>query len=837
MRKFLLAFIMFLALLPALTFAQVSANWQLVKDGVITKEWIVTITNDGTNDRYVYPRFVIDSYNFTDMDFDVKFYIEKEVQVIRNVSEVLYYVDSPQTFNYSDLNITKDDLVEGCYDNGDNQTFTCVMKEPVYGDVEKVFTEKRWVELNATTVYLENAVEYDVGRILVNKNSNVRLKVVLNDKYGRAGRIGVFIDGKYYHPWFFFNWGWRKEITFENLVSINLSNYTRFINISYEPEMNVDFSDLRFTYYDPNSGEQEIPYFIYDKVNGSWAYVAVKIPFIPANDNSTVYMYYGNPDASDNSDPNAFQFYDDFYDLNNWIIDNTHGQVYVTSDGFLYLRIVDPWWGVSAYTKDKFYVGAGFEVAILNAIDPNPHFWQHNQKTVLDEATPSLVADVFYHYGSPGYARFRYKNIADSVVSLSTARANNQYHDYYIREFNHELWYYRDTTLQNHVTDAKFSGNIWLRFVAAGIGSWQKIDKVYVRSYVYPEPAYSFSAPQRADMPPVVNILFPPENAYTNENKIEFVVIDDFNSTLKVYVYLNNTLIYQNLSYINNTKITLNPPMQEGSYTLTVVASDWQANGSASRTFDFHPTFYLYVKQKYAIVPEGGTQEINLSTSLPNAYIEWWTYDFNTESDKIVEPMDWIPNSTYNFTKTFTCDGNYVVMYNIIVNDSNQSFTSTNYSFLCGKLVQIAPVVSGKTSRGTYGGGGALESALATIQMKSDSVSLNVGTCITHHVVARLKYSYLTYNGKLYIEGLDGMVKYNENVQLNPGENFIPIRICGTSAGDYTGKVILETKLGQYESTLNIQVKESLSQSIMKYISLNTIVLLAIAYFILRNLR
>jgi len=86
--------------------------------------------------------------------------------------------------------------------------------------------------------------------------------------------------------------------------------------------MTSDFSDIRFT-YENSSGEYEIPYWIEKKVDSSWAYVWVKIPEIPANDNATVYVYYGNSLATSESNGTATwivfeDFEDGTYDTNRW---------------------------------------------------------------------------------------------------------------------------------------------------------------------------------------------------------------------------------------------------------------------------------------------------------------------------------------------------------------------------------------------------------------------------------------------------------------------------------------------------------------------------------------
>ena len=108
-----------------------------------------------------------------------------------------------------------------------------------------------------------------------------------------------------------------RPITITEQSGNTLTDYQVAINITYDSDMQSDFDDLRFTWLNTSNNEEvEISYWIESKVDGSWAYVWVKVPEIPANDNATVYVYYGNPSATSESNGTAvFEFFDDFDDL------------------------------------------------------------------------------------------------------------------------------------------------------------------------------------------------------------------------------------------------------------------------------------------------------------------------------------------------------------------------------------------------------------------------------------------------------------------------------------------------------------------------------------------
>ena len=107
--------------------------------------------------------------------------------------------------------------------------------------------------------------------------------------------------------WWNTTWGHYKTITFTN-NGVGAINNTVFVNVSHEPSMNADFSDLRFV----TAGGTEYDYWIEDKSNGNFADVWIRIPSMPNGDTSFS-MYYNNTAASTASNGfNAWAGFDDF---------------------------------------------------------------------------------------------------------------------------------------------------------------------------------------------------------------------------------------------------------------------------------------------------------------------------------------------------------------------------------------------------------------------------------------------------------------------------------------------------------------------------------------------
>ncbi|MEM2445918.1 MAG: DUF2341 domain-containing protein [Candidatus Bathyarchaeia archaeon] len=90
-----------------------------------------------------------------------------------------------------------------------------------------------------------------------------------------------------------------------------------------------DFADIRFT---ADDGVTKIPYWIGEKVDGDYAYVWVKVPYIGMWWLETyIYIYYGNPTAvSESNGVETFIFFDDFEtgDFSRW--DSASGWEIVT---------------------------------------------------------------------------------------------------------------------------------------------------------------------------------------------------------------------------------------------------------------------------------------------------------------------------------------------------------------------------------------------------------------------------------------------------------------------------------------------------------------------------
>jgi|GEM_PF-3127661 len=92
--------------------------------------------------------------------------------------------------------------------------------------------------------------------------------------------------------WWNFDWNLRRPVTITNTTSAQTDYQVRVV-VPRCPEMQSDFDDLRFT----TSTGVLLSHWL-EAYDSTQAIVWVKVPSIPANGSTTIYIYYGNPSAS-----------------------------------------------------------------------------------------------------------------------------------------------------------------------------------------------------------------------------------------------------------------------------------------------------------------------------------------------------------------------------------------------------------------------------------------------------------------------------------------------------------------------------------------------------------
>ena len=105
----------------------------------------------------------------------------------------------------------------------------------------------------------------------------------------------------------------RIPITIEASTDWELNDFQVKVQVGYQPHMQPDFVDLRFTTED---GKTLLPFWRESFQSSTSAVFWVKVPKVPAKPGTaTIYLYYGNPLAASRSNIHTtFLFADDFQD-------------------------------------------------------------------------------------------------------------------------------------------------------------------------------------------------------------------------------------------------------------------------------------------------------------------------------------------------------------------------------------------------------------------------------------------------------------------------------------------------------------------------------------------
>lgn len=179
---------------------------------------------------------------------------------------------------------------------------------PIPGiEVRFSVTNTSVLSLNATTALTNSD---GVARVEASALANGSVKV-----YAFAGDGGDVLSINVVNLtasfWAYPSWGYRIPIYIQERSGNNLPGFQVLIQLDSSfnwSAVNLDGSDIRFADVSGNA----IDYWIEEWNYGTSAKIWVKVN-LSANENKTIYMYYGNPTANSQSDGNkVFIFFDDF---------------------------------------------------------------------------------------------------------------------------------------------------------------------------------------------------------------------------------------------------------------------------------------------------------------------------------------------------------------------------------------------------------------------------------------------------------------------------------------------------------------------------------------------
>jgi hypothetical protein len=200
--------------------------------------------------------------------------------------------------------------------------------------------------------------------------------------------------------WYYTSWSRRAPVTINNTGSA-LTDYQVRVDVTYDADINPDFSDVRFVDSDDST---ELSHWRESYIDSTSAIFWVKVPSIPSG-SKVIYMYYGNAAASSASDGDAtFEFFDDFPGTsldttNKWDVINPGAGTYWVSGGLLTIESDGDWFGANddslyVVSKSSFSFNYAAE-SLINQIgsDSYPRFFGLRASSATDSRMFVMIGD------------------------------------------------------------------------------------------------------------------------------------------------------------------------------------------------------------------------------------------------------------------------------------------------------------------------------------------------------------------------------------------------------------------------------------------------------------
>jgi len=335
---------------------------------------------------------------------------------------------------------------------------------------------------------------------------------------------------------------WDTEFTKRANITIdNSQNNNSFIglqipvNISYDSDMQSDFGDLRFTWYNSSDAtETEIPYFIESKADNQWAYLWMKVKEVTGSSYETVYLYYSNATATTTGNPNTtFEFYDDFstsFDYEKWnVTTKDAGCNNIVSDGLLNLTCIAP---TPSYIEVYIESKAGQFAPYYTPMRAEWRMWANDTKMTssvhnYNRWVNDTNAGVWNTFRFGSYTTYKarlvwYNNNTDVEHDLDINPYDGSWHTYemLIRPDNATLLYDGSIPTDSNGTS---SVNVpddpddWFDYAEFSVRVYDSnatlsYDYFKARKWAEPEPLYALGS-EETYMPPTTTTttLFPPK--------------------------------------------------------------------------------------------------------------------------------------------------------------------------------------------------------------------------------------------------------------------------------------------------------------------------------------
>jgi len=397
----------------------------------------------------------------------------------------------------------------------------------------KLFLNEQGINLTPQQYAIKTAL--DRGKVT---------KIVLGEQVIGEGAVeGWDVEG----------WPYRQEITITNNTASDLTNYQVKLELDASkvgPNFNWanQGNDLRF--YDENGSK--LSYYIesWDSVNKT-ATVWVRVGLIPANGQAIIKMYYGNPSAVSESDPEAvFEFFDDFEDddYSGW---QEFGGVIIgveTVDGRKVLHV-----HTGGSPQAVLYTAKSFARDVI--------IEAYLKTTVCFVGLGFLAQDGENFYLSRGKDSSRLVLIESGSFSWGVSGDGKTENNWYL----YKVWFDGATIYADIDGSTVSKEDMTFSEGYVGLASWYGygadyyLDWIRIRKYAEQEPAIEFGSEEEAGPGEPVTITV--EHIIVEHSGMQNVMILDENGELiKEYTDLSDVAngdIATRIDFINKTEKTV----------------------------------------------------------------------------------------------------------------------------------------------------------------------------------------------------------------------------------------------------------------------------------------
>jgi hypothetical protein len=501
--------------------------------------------------------------------------------------------------------------------------------------------------------------------------------------------------------WWNTSWQKRANITINNIQ--NPSNFTNFqilVKINYDSDMQANFSDLRFTWYNKTSGNEiAIFYWVENQTNSNSAFIWLNVPNITKSDYDTVYVYYKNTSivGSQSNGTAVFDFFDDFsgasLDTNKWTANAVNTITYSISSGKL--RITDATKSSSTYWiydntdtgsqhQAKFGIVNNVTIEwISTASDTVASYMGQVGLALVDSS--NKIRSYLCHYDGSGTTLSLVRYWQYETTTGSEAASSGEVKSYKIIRNGTTVRFYINDTLKATGTLTGTPATLAVAVGAYGGYSfldYVDLDNVKTRKFADPEPTYSIGSEESYVVPGEYNPL-------------------DMNDAFNTWTWSNFT--WQNSSVAEGTvvgwKIYYNDTSNNTNATdvaaFTIKPSNVAPTMSDIKESPTDPATYS----------PGAIYQFNATvcdndgiTTISKILFEWSTNSSITNYDSI--------NSTcreYYTTKTDLAANPSGYSYKWYANDSSNAWGTLPSTYTINRASRTADVTFDKSSSQTYG--------------------------------------------------------------------------------------------------------------------------------------